>query len=208
MLPYGALGPRLERGLKGLLCRFRSIGGEKASAGLSVSHKLKLIRHSNGKSSMPTFERTIEIAASPETVWKIAADPTLLPKILPDVISVTAEPPGMEHVGQKVTLTAKIAGRRVQQRTETTEVVPNKKIVRKALPGGLMKTAVNTLTFEPTKNGTRATTKVEYEASAGYLGKFLSVLVVNRFVKKNLEVSGKNLKELAELKELPGTSTG
>ncbi len=157
---------------------------------------------------MPTFERSTEIAASPETVWKIAADPTLAPKIFPDIISVTAEPPGMAHVGQKVTLTGKIAGRKVQQTLETTEVVPNKKVVFTRVPGGLMKTFVNTLTFEPTKKGTRATTKAEYEASGGYLGKVLSVLVVNRNIKKNLEVSGNNLKELAELKELPGTTSG
>ncbi len=157
---------------------------------------------------MPTFERTIEIAAPPETVWKIAADPTLTPKIFPDAISVTAEPPGMAHVGQKVTVTAKIAGRRVQQTGETTEVVPNKKLVLKGVPGGFVKTLVDTLTFEPTKNGTRATAKAQYEASAGYLGKVLSVLVVNRTIKKNLEARMHNLKELAELKELPGTSTG
>ncbi len=157
---------------------------------------------------MPIFERSIEIAASPETVWKIAADPTLALKVFPDVISVTAEPPGMAHIGQKLTLTAKIAGRRVQQTTETTEVVPNKKLVNKKVPGGFMKTLVDTLTFEPTKKGTRATAKSEYEVSAGYFGKFLSLLVVNRNLKKNLEARMNNLKELAELKELPGTSTG
>ncbi len=157
---------------------------------------------------MPIFERSTEIAASPETVWKIAEDPTLAPKIFPNLISVTAQPPGMAHVGQKVTFTMKIAGRRVQQIGEATEVVPNKKLVIKGVPGGFMKTFVNTLTLEPTKKGTRATAKAEYEASAGYLGKVLSVLVVNRTIKKNLEVSGNNLKELAELKELPGTSTG
>ncbi len=157
---------------------------------------------------MPTFERTIEIAASPETVWKIAADPTLAPKIFPNVISVIAEPPGMAHIGQKVTLTGKIAGRRVRNTNETTEVVPNKKLVFKGVPGGLLKTLVRTLTFEPTKKGTRVTAKTEYEASVGYLGKVLSVLVVNRTLKKNLEVSENNLKELAELKELPGTTSG
>ncbi len=157
---------------------------------------------------MPTFERSVEIAASPETVWKIAADPTFAPKIFPNIISITADPPGMAHVGQKGTITGKIAGRRVQQTIEVTEVVPNKKLVNKNVPGGLMKTFVSTLTLEPTKKGTRATQKAEYEASAGYLGKFLSVLIVNRTLKKNLEVSGNNLKELAELKELPGTKSG
>lgn len=157
---------------------------------------------------MPTFERSIEIAASPETVWKIASDPTLIPKVFPDVISATADPPGLAQVGQKVTVTAKVAGRRVQVTTQTTEVVPNKKLAFRQVPGGLMKTFVSTYTFEPTSKGTRATSKSEYEASAGYLGKFLSVLVVNRTVKKNLELSMKNTKELAELKELPASKSG
>ena len=157
---------------------------------------------------MPTFERSIEIAASPETVWKIAADPSLIPKVFPDVISATTDRPGLAQVGQKVTVTAKVAGRRVQATTENTEVIPNKKLVLKQLPGGFMKTFVNTYTFEPTNKGTRMTSKAEYEASAGYLGKFLSVFVVNRTVKKNLELSVKNVKELAELKELPASKSG
>ena len=114
----------------------------------------------------------------------------------------------MAQVGQKVTVTAKVAARRVQATTENTEVVPNKKLVFKQLPGGFMKTFVSTYTFEPTNKGTRMTSKAEYEASAGYLGKFLSVLVVNRTVKKNLELSIKNVKELAELKELPASKSG
>jgi len=114
----------------------------------------------------------------------------------------------LAQVGQKVTVTAKVAGRRVQATTENTEVIPNKKLVFKQLPGGFMKTFVITYTFEPTNKGTRMTSKAEYEASAGYLGKFLSVLVVNRTVKKNLELSMKNVKELAELKELPASKSG
>ena len=157
---------------------------------------------------MPTFERSIEIAASPETVWNIVADPSLVPKIFPDVISATSDPPGMAQVGQKVSVTAKVAGRRIQTTTENTEVVPNKKLVIKQVPGGFMKTFVSTISLEPSKKGTKVSFETEYEASAGYLGKVLGVLVVNRTVKKNLEVSTENVKELAELKELPGASSG
>jgi uncharacterized membrane protein len=152
---------------------------------------------------MPTFERSIEIAASPETVWNIIRDNSLIPKVMPDVISVTTDPPGMAQVGQKVTVTAKAAGRKVQTTNEATEVIPNKKIVWKALPGGFLKSMVLEFTLEPTKKGTRLAGKSEYEASAGYLGKALSVLLMNRTIKKNLQVSTDNYKELAELKELP-----
>jgi carbon monoxide dehydrogenase subunit G len=152
---------------------------------------------------MPTFETSIEIAASPETVWSIIADPSHATKVMPDLISVTTDPPGMAQLGQKVTMTAKVAGRKVQTIGEYTEVIPNKKLASKGLPGGFLKSMVSSTTLEPTKKGTRVTMKTEYEASAGYLGKVLSVLVVNRAMKKNLQVSGYNLKELAELKELP-----
>jgi len=152
---------------------------------------------------MPTFERSIEIVASPETVWSIIADPSYATKVMPDVISITSDPPGMAQVGQKITLTAKVAGRKVQTTSEVTELIPNKKMVQKALPGGFLKSMVFSTTLEPSKKGTKMTGKSEYEASAGYLGKVLSVLVVNRTVKKNLQVSGHNVKELAELKELP-----
>jgi carbon monoxide dehydrogenase subunit G len=153
---------------------------------------------------MPTFERSIEISASPVTVWSIAADPSLLPKVAPDVISITVDPPGMSQVGQKSTVTAKVAGRRLQTFSETTEVIPNKKFTIRGLPGGFMKSIWVTTTLEPSKKGTRLTQKTEYEASAGYLGKALSVLLVNRTVRKNLQAGLENIKELAELKELPG----
>jgi carbon monoxide dehydrogenase subunit G len=157
---------------------------------------------------MPTVQRSIETAASPETVWSIISDPTLVPKVYPDAVSITSTPPGMAQVGQKNEIVAKVGGRRTHMTTETDEVVPNKKLVFHQIPGGLMKTFVNTTTLEPSKKGTRLTIKTEYEASAGYLGKALSVLFVNRVAKKNLQVSADNIKELAELKELPQKTGG
>ena len=36
---------------------------------------------------MATVEQTVDIAASPETVWSIITDPSNLPKLVPDLIS-------------------------------------------------------------------------------------------------------------------------
>jgi carbon monoxide dehydrogenase subunit G len=161
-------------------------------------------------SLMPTAERTVEISASPETVWSIITDPSMVPKMFPDVVSCVSDPPmpAPPAVGNKLIMTAKIAGRRVQQSLELTEVIQNKKVSTRQLPGGLFKTYASSFSLEPSKKGTRTTESAEFEVSAGYLGKVLSTLVVNRTVRKNILVSLTNLKELAELKELPTGTSG
>ncbi len=155
---------------------------------------------------MPTIEQTVDVAAPVETVWSIVTDPTLLPKLVPDIISNESDPPGMVHVGQKGHAVGKIAGRRTEFFSEVTEVVPNKRVVISQRPGGLFKTFSSTVTLEPSKKGTRASQKFQYEASMGYLGKALSALLVNRTINKNAKAFLVNAKELAELKEMPKTT--
>lgn len=152
---------------------------------------------------MGRVEQTVEISATPETVWSILSDPTSIPKLIPDVISNEVDPAGTLTVGQKGHLIGKMAGRKVEFFTEATEVVPNKKLVITQRPGGLFKAFSNTVTLEPTKKGTRSTQTFQYEVSMGYLGKVLSSLVVSRFVNKNARAYLRNLKEIAELKEMP-----
>ena len=155
---------------------------------------------------MPTIEQTVDIAAPVETVWNIVADPTLLPKLAPDIISNESEPSGLAAVGQKGHAVGKIGGRKTEFFSEVTEVVPSKKLVISQRPGGLFKTFSSTVTLEPSKKGTRATQKFHYEASMGYLGKALSAILVNRTINKNAKAFLVNVKELAELRELPKTT--
>jgi uncharacterized protein YndB with AHSA1/START domain len=152
---------------------------------------------------VPTIEQTVDIAAPLETVWNIVADPTLLPKLVPDIISNESEPSGMAAVGQKGHAVGKIGGRRTEFFSEVSEVIPNKKIVISQRPGGLFKTFSSTVTLEPSKKGTRASQEFRYEPSMGYLGKALSTLLVNRSINKNAKAFLVNVKELAELRELP-----
>jgi carbon monoxide dehydrogenase subunit G len=154
---------------------------------------------------MPSLEQSLDVAASPETVWSILADPAFVPKLYPDIISAIPSQPGMVKIGSVVAITAKINGRKVSTTTEVVELEDNRRLVIKQLPGGVLKKYLSTTTLEPNKKGTKVSQKVEYEASAGYLGKVLSVLVVNRAVRKNIVESLKNLKEISELKELPGS---
>jgi carbon monoxide dehydrogenase subunit G len=152
---------------------------------------------------MGRVEQTVEISAPPETVWSILSDPTSIPKLIPDVISNEVDPAGPLVLGQKAHLTGKMAGRKVEFFSEATEVVPNKKLVITQRPGGLFKAFSNTVALQPTKKGSRVTQTFQYQVSMGYLGKALSSLVVNRFVNKNARAYLKNLKEIAELKEMP-----
>jgi carbon monoxide dehydrogenase subunit G len=156
---------------------------------------------------MPTIEQSVEIAASPQTVWSIISDPTMTPKIFPDIVSAKIEPPGPAAIGQKSTLVMKVRGRRSEGTFETTEVVANEKLSIRQVSGSLLKKYDSTLGLTPTKRGTRVTETVEFEPAAGFLGKVLSVAVINRAVRTNVNASLKNVKELAELKELPSTKS-
>jgi len=152
---------------------------------------------------MPTVEQTVDIAAPIESVWNIVADPSLIPKLVPDIISNESDPAGMATVGQKGHAIGKIGGRRTEMFSEVTEVVPNKRIAISQRPGGLFKTLSSTLTLQPSKRGTQVTQKFQYEASMGYLGKALGTVLVNRTINKNAKAFLVNVRELAELRELP-----
>lgn len=152
---------------------------------------------------MPTLEKTVEIAAPPEVVWSIIADPSFVPKLYPHIVAVTPSHSRIATVGKSVTITAKVAGRRMLASLEATEVVPNKRFSYKHLPDGFLDKYLCSIALEPTKKGTRLTESVDYEAHAGYLGKTVSKLVVHRLVKENVEESLKNIKEIAELEEEP-----
>lgn len=152
---------------------------------------------------MPSMEKTVEIAAPPEVVWKIVADPSFVPKLYPHIVAVTPSHSRIATVGKSVTVTAKVAGRRMLASLEATEVVPNKRFSYKHLPDGFLDNYLCTMVLEPTKKGTRLTETVDYEAHAGYLGKTISKIAGHRLVKENVLQSLKNIKELAELEEEP-----
>jgi len=156
---------------------------------------------------MPTLEKTVVIAAAPEIVWSIVADPSFVPKLYPHVIAVTPAHSRIATVGKSVTITAKVAGRRMLASLEATEVVPNKKFSYKHLPDGFLDRYLCSIVLEPTKKGTKLTESVDYQAHAGYLGKTMSSLVMHRIVKQNVLESLKNIKEIAELEEAPPSRT-
>jgi carbon monoxide dehydrogenase subunit G len=151
---------------------------------------------------MPKIEGSIEIAASPETVWSLLADRENEFKFYPALVSHEVDPPGLAVLGQKAHSIGKIAGMKVETFTEITELEPNKKIVFRQRKGAFLRSFTQTITLEPIESKTKVTQHVEIEVSMGYLGKLIKRLVVDREIRKNFDVFLKSLKELAEPKEL------
>jgi carbon monoxide dehydrogenase subunit G len=149
---------------------------------------------------MPKIDGSIEIAASRETVWSMLADRENEFKFYPALVSHEIDPPGLAVLGQKAHSKAKIGGMKVESFTEITQFEPNKKVVFSARQGGILKSFTQTVTLEPIEGGTKVMQSGEYEVSMGYFGKLFKILVVDRAIKKNLDVFLKSLKELSELK--------
>jgi len=150
---------------------------------------------------MPTLEKSVEIAAPPEVVWSIIADPSFVPKLYPHIISISPAHSRIATVGNSVTLTAKVAGRKMTASMVATEVIPNKKFSYKHGTEGFLSKYLCSIVLEPTKKGTKVTETADFEAHGGYLGKAASKILVHRRVKENVLESLKNLKEIAELEE-------
>jgi uncharacterized protein YndB with AHSA1/START domain len=177
-----------------------------AATGVSSSGvSFTFISGSLNARTMPTLEKTVDIAATPDVVWSLVADPSFVPKLYPHIVSVTPGHSRIATVGKSVTITAKIAGRKMMASLVATEVVPNTRFSYKHMPDGFLDKYLCSIVLEPSKKGTKLTETVEYEAHAGYLGKTASSLVVNRLVKQNVLESLKNLKEIAELEEAPAS---
>ena len=153
---------------------------------------------------MPSVEKSIEISAPVEAVWKIAADSANLTKLYPDAIAIETDPPGLIRVGQKGHMITKIGGRKTDVFYECSELIENKKASFVQRPGGLFTSFQITSTFEPTKKGNKtvATQKLDYELSLGYLGKVLNKIMVDRSIRKNINGFLANLKEISELKDI------
>jgi carbon monoxide dehydrogenase subunit G len=154
---------------------------------------------------MPKLQRTVNIAATPEIVWSIVADPSFVPKLYPHVISISPAHSRIATVGNSAVVTAKMMGRKVNVLIEATEVVPNERFSVRHQPGGLFSNYKSTITLEPTKKGTKVSQDVEYDIHSGYLGKVATSIVAKKVVKDNIIQSMDNLKEIAELEEMPST---
>jgi len=148
----------------------------------------------------------MKIAAPPQVVWNIIADPSYVPKLYPHVIAISPSHSRIASVGKSVTVTAKISGHRMVATLTATEVVPNKRFSYKHGRDGFLEKYLCSIVLTPAKRGTVVTESVEYDAREGYLAQIASKVLVNRLVRENVIESLRNLKEMAELEEQPAAS--
>jgi len=87
---------------------------------------------------MRTVRETVLVEAKPESVWEVLMDPYYTPKLYPDMINITADPPGRAVVGQNRTLGGRAGRRLIEFKTQVSELVPNKLFAIKGRPGGAL----------------------------------------------------------------------
>ena len=141
-------------------------------------------------------ERTVQIAASPETLYKVVMDP----KRLADWVTIHQEledaPRGQLRKGSKLTQALKLAGRRFKVRWTVVENDPCRRVVWEGR-GPVGSQARVEYGFAPHGKGTRFSYVNEYDLPGGPLGR-VAGRAVARVTEKELEGSLRRLKSLVE----------
>jgi hypothetical protein len=148
---------------------------------------------------VPTVSVVSEVHAPVKKVWEVLLEPAYIPRLYPDVLTVTVDPPGKTVVGQRFHMVGKAGRRKLEIFAETIELVPEEKTLTRQRPGGLFKEFEATIKLEPKGKSTIVETDFRYELSMGYLGKVFNMLLLERLVGDNLRSYARNLKEICEL---------
>jgi uncharacterized protein YndB with AHSA1/START domain len=149
---------------------------------------------------MRTVRETVLVEAKPESVWEVLMDPYYTPKLYPDMINITADPPGRAVVGQNRTLGGRAGKRLIEFKTQVSELVPNKLFAIKGRPGGALEEFTEVVELAPLKRGTELKVTYVFKVSEDYFGPEFDLLTLEQMAVRNEEVYIKNLKALAELR--------
>jgi len=152
---------------------------------------------------LPKLEDTIEILSPPKTVWRVLSDPTYLPKLYNDAVTVQAEPPGSSAIGQTLKILARVAGVRVVVMARFTRVEKEKCLESRVVPGGLFSAFDHLVTLTVLGWGTEARVSFQYTVAPEYASKVPDMAVLERALNDNFRTYAKNLKDISELLPLP-----
>lgn len=151
---------------------------------------------------MRTVKETVLVEASPEAVWQILVDPNYIPKLYPDLLNISVDPPGEAAVGQKRTLSGRAGKRLIEFRTVVTGLVPQKRFELGGREGGALEEFTEVIELAPAKGGTEMRVAFSFKVSERYFGQMFDLLTLEQMAVRNQEVYIKNVKSLAELRRV------
>jgi len=144
------------------------------------------------------------VEAGPEAVWDVLTDPNYIPKLYPDLLNASVDPPGRAAVGQNRKFEARAGKRLIEIKTRVSEMVPLKKFAVTGRRGSALDTFLETVELEKVKGGTLVRILFEFKVSEAYFGPGFDLFALNQAAKLNEELFAKNLKELSELQDPKG----
>lgn len=151
---------------------------------------------------MRRVRESVLVRASPEAVWQILVDPNYIPKLYPDMLNISVEPPGPAVVGQTRTLSGRAGKRLIEFRTVVVGLDPAKRFELGCRRGGALEKFSEVIELDQAKEGTQMKVNFEFEVSEAYFGQMFDKPTLEQMAVRNQEVYIKNVKSLAELRRV------
>jgi hypothetical protein len=151
---------------------------------------------------MRKVQESVIVEATPTAVWEVLVDPYYTPKLYPDLLNITPDPPGRAVVGQKRTVAGKAGKRLIEFRTQVVDLVPLKRFELAGRDGGAFESLSEVIELSEVKGGTRVSVTFVFKVSERYFGPEFDLLTLEQMAVRNQEVYIKNLKEPSELNSL------
>jgi hypothetical protein len=148
---------------------------------------------------MPEIHDTVLILVKPEAVWEVLVDPYYAPKLYPDVLNITVEPPGRSVVGQKRTSDFRVGKRVVHFYTQVIELNPTKRFALTGLRFGAFEEFSQIVELAPAEGGTQVRVVFSFKVSEDNFGPEFNLMDITASVAANQASYLKRLKELSEL---------
>lgn len=141
-------------------------------------------------------ERSIHIAASPETVYEVIMNPACLEQWVTIHVALEDAPDGALEQGSELTQKLELAGRSFTVRWEVVENRPAKRVVWQGR-GPMRSHAGVTYELEPSEGGTCFSYTNEFALPGGPLGRIAGP-VIKRVTGSELDRSLNRLRQLVE----------
>ena len=142
---------------------------------------------------MGKLTKSIEIEASPETVFDFTNDTKKMNEAGKGFVEVKDTSEGPVGVGSTVHFVA----RGMEYDVEVTEFVKNKKKASRTIGAGKVK-MTQSWTLEPTAKGTKLTYSADYKLPYSLLGKIADKIKVSKDLEKSVSQTLENIKKALE----------